>query len=92
MSDSSTVIVTDAATLRRLIRDAVREELGERPRDLRLLTPAEAGDRLGVSSRTVLKWAREEGMPHRELGPKLIRFVESEIVEWGARRDHREAG
>lgn len=93
----SAVIVTDLGTLERLIDRAVRRALDAhgpgRASDLRLLTPAEAGDRLGVSSRTVLKWARSEGMPHRELGPKVIRFVESEIVEWGARRDgEREAG
>lgn len=92
MSDDNPVIVTDYATLGRLINRAVRDALEEGAQPLRLLTPEEAGDCLRVSPRTVIKWARTEGLPHRDLGPKVIRFVESEIVEWRSNRDERKAG
>lgn len=78
------VVITDITTLRELIDGAVRKALEERERaELRLLTADEAGQRLGVSSATVLKWARRDGLPHRKLGGKEVRFVEAEIMEWG---------
>lgn len=91
MHDSLTgprVILMSPEELRALVAEAVRDALGRRE-DLRLLTPEEAATVLGVSTRTVLKWARSEGLPHRELGPKVVRFVESEITEWGARRPRK---
>ena len=83
------VIVVSPEDLRALVAEAVREAMGQREDSLRLLSPDEAGAVLGVTGRTVLKWAKNEGLPHRELGPKVVRFVESEILEWGARRPRK---
>ncbi|MEC7520121.1 MAG: helix-turn-helix domain-containing protein [Myxococcota bacterium] len=78
------VVITDMTTLRKLIAAAVREALEERKSaSLRLLTAEEAAERMGVGRETVLKWARRDGLPHRKLGGKEVRFVEAEIMEWG---------
>lgn len=87
--DAKFVVVTPEA-LRELLRDAVRDVLREAQAPaVRLISADEAAALLGVNKRTVLKWTKEEGMPHRELGPKTIRFVDSEIIAWGASRGRR---
>lgn len=86
MADRPVLIVTDEETLRRIVDEAVSEALRLRSAPPRLLTPDEAGERLGVTKRTILRWAREQHLPHRRLGPREVRFVEAEILGWNADR------
>lgn len=87
MSDSPVMIVVDEALIRRIIREEVERVLGREagPR-LRLLTADEVGERLGVDRRTVLRWAREEGLPSRRLGPREVRFAVEDVLEWSETR------
>ncbi len=85
VGDGRTVLLVDEATLRRIVSEAVSEALAERSSGLRLLTPAEAAEILGVNERTVLRWAKAGKLPYRELSSKVLRFVESEILAAGVR-------
>ena len=81
--EGNVVIVTDAETLTRIVDEAVRSALERAGRPpLKLLTPDEAGQLLGVNPRTLLRWVKTREIPHRQVGPKLVRFVESELVAW----------
>lgn len=81
------LLVTDEETLRRIIADEVKRALEAagktRPR---LLTADEVGERFNVDRRTVLKRAREQGLPSRRLGPREVRFAEAEVDEWAETR------
>jgi excisionase family DNA binding protein len=48
----------------------------------RLLTARTVADQFGVSSETVLRWARLGELPSIQLSNRAIRFVASEIEEW----------
>jgi excisionase family DNA binding protein len=41
---------------------------------MEILTKAEVAERLGVSSETVAKWAREKRIPEIRISPKVRRF------------------
>lgn len=47
----------------------------------RLLTAREVGERLGLSTETVLRWVRDGKLPGLTLG-RAIRFDEDEIEVW----------
>ena len=36
----------------------------------------------GVSTRTVRRWLKDAGIPHRRLGGKIIRFNIDEVNAW----------
>lgn len=80
------LVVIDEDTLRRIVAEAVTEALGARASGLRLLTPKEAGEVLGVGERTVLRWTKAGRLPYRELSPKVYRFVEAELRATGVRK------
>lgn len=87
--DAAAVIVVTPEELEAIVERAVRRALeaaGHEPPSARLLKPEEAGDRLGVTKTTILKWARKKGLPHRRLGDREVRFVEAEILEWNTAR------
>lgn len=44
--------------------------------------------RLGVSRGTVFRLMRE-GMPHKKLTPRTLRFDEDEVIAWIERRQQR---
>ncbi len=48
----------------------------------RLLTARTVADQFGVSTETVLRWARLGDLPSIQLSNRAIRFVKSEIEEW----------
>jgi len=48
---------------------------------VKLLTPEELGDMLGVSIHTIYQWTCKRQVPFIKIG-KLIRFPESEILAW----------
>lgn len=48
----------------------------------RLLTARTVADQFGVSTETVLRWARRGELPSIHLSNRAIRFVKSEIEEW----------
>lgn len=76
------------------VRGWMREELNEvlaghiGPK---LMTKYEAAEFLSCSPKTVLKYAREDGLPFRTLGDKEQRYVREELLEWTANRG-REGG
>ena len=47
----------------------------------RLLTAAELAERLALSTSTVLDWFEAGRLPGFKLG-RVVRFRESEVVEW----------
>ena len=48
----------------------------------RLLTGREVADQLGVSVKTILRWAGSGELPAIRLSNRAIRFRESEIDAW----------
>jgi excisionase family DNA binding protein len=52
----------------------------------RLLTGRVVAERLGVSTETVLRWARRGELPAVHLSTRAIRFPEDAIEEWIAER------
>ena len=52
----------------------------------RLLTAREVGDRLGVSTETVLRWTRRGDLPAFRLPGRGIRYRESDLDDWLALR------
>jgi excisionase family DNA binding protein len=48
---------------------------------VRLLTPEELGNVLGVSVHTIYQWTSKRQIPFMKVG-KLIRFSEMEIQKW----------
>lgn len=52
----------------------------------RLLTAREVGDRLGVSSETVLRWTRRGELPAIRLPGGAIRYRPDALEEWLANR------
>jgi excisionase family DNA binding protein len=48
----------------------------------RLLTARELAERLGVSTETVLRWARRGRLPAVYLSSRAIRFREADIDAW----------
>lgn len=51
-----------------------------------LLTARTVADRLGVSSETVLRWARRGQLPAIYLSNRAIRFPEDQLDAWLAQR------
>jgi excisionase family DNA binding protein len=63
------------------------------PPQPRLLTTAEAAQRLTVSTSTVRRWIREERLHAVRLGARLVRILESEVDAYIATIHHeRETG
>ena len=58
-----------------------------RPPPDRMLTTAEAAQRLGVCRRQVQRWASAGLLPARKYGRRCVRFRESDIVRFMARED-----
>jgi excisionase family DNA binding protein len=52
----------------------------------RLLTGREVADQLGVSTKTVLRWALDGRLPSIRLSNRAIRFRETELDAWLAQR------
>ncbi len=48
-----------------------------------LISAAEAAGLLGIHPVTILRWAREERIPHRRLGRK-VKFRVSDLNSWSS--------
>jgi excisionase family DNA binding protein len=48
----------------------------------KLLSIEELSRLLGITKSTLYSWTSKKIIPHRKLSPKLIRFEESEILDW----------
>ncbi len=48
----------------------------------RLLRIDEAARLLGVSSKTVRRWIKSDGLPAHRLGPRSPRIHEAELRDW----------
>lgn len=48
-----------------------------------------AADLLGVEPRTIRLWRRCRGLPHYKLTRKIVRFKESDLIQWA--ESHRVA-
>lgn len=49
---------------------------------VRPLSAAELAPQLGLHSGTLLRWAREDRIPHRRLSARKIVFIPSEVDAW----------
>jgi excisionase family DNA binding protein len=79
MSTQAMVLVTPAE-LEQLVRKCVREELGARPETV-YYTLAEAAKLLKLSTKTVLKRVKEDGLPGERLGHEW-RFEKTRLMSW----------
>jgi excisionase family DNA binding protein len=85
MGDAAKVIVIERDELRELVRDAVKEALGERrPTGAQAgyLELKEVADLLGVEPRTVRSYVRRDGLPVVRLGTQTMRFDRDELAAW----------
>jgi excisionase family DNA binding protein len=48
----------------------------------KLLSIGELSQLLGVTKATLYSWTSKKIIPHRKLSPKIIRFEETEILDW----------
>lgn len=60
--------IRDDPEARRLLADALRDELVDVPDHGRLLTPMEVAERIGVTPRTVNRWASEGRLDSVKVG------------------------
>ena len=51
-----------------------------------LLTAREVGERLGVSTETILRWTRRGELPGFRLPGGAVRYREAELEDWLERR------
>jgi prophage regulatory protein len=60
---------------------------------VRFLRLPEVLDRVGVTAVTIWRW-EQQGLfpPRRKIGPRLVGWVESEIVAWCAERPSNSSG
>ncbi len=54
--------------------------------DMTLLTARDVGERLNVSTETVLRWTRRGTLPGFRLPGGALRYQEAELAEWLAER------
>lgn len=93
---TSMMVVTLISALRAIVRDAVRDAVHDTtdaansnatPIHTReFLTAEQLAQRLGVSTRSVHRMVRRDGLPSHTIGPKLVRFLWSEVELWGMAR------
>jgi excisionase family DNA binding protein len=89
-NDPSTMLVTlTTEGLKRLVREAMDEAVagvaqGSGGREF--LTPEGLAERLGVCSKSIKTMVSRDGLPAHELGPRLQRFLWSEVEQWLLKR------
>lgn len=62
------------------------------PPPARYLTAREVAEQFGVSSETILRWARRGHLPSVHLSNRAIRFRQDELEEWAWERATPERG
>ena len=83
MVPSPTVIVCTPSELVEIVQAAVRHELEAwRPVDTEWLSLDDAAKVLNVCTKTVLRYARRQGLPGKSLPGGGWRFKRGEIEEW----------
>ncbi len=85
------VIVCEREELEALIEAAVRRVVDAQTPQRDLLTAKEAGVVLNVHHGTVLRWAREAGLPSHRIGAREVRFTRPELVQWAMERNSAQA-
>lgn len=80
---STPVVVVSREELDELIRKAVSDVVsGVAPRTREFLTQEQLAGRLGISQKSVQRMVNRDGLPVHELGPKLQRFLWTEVEQW----------
>ncbi len=64
-----------------LSRNALKEQSMEK-----LLSIEELSTLLGITKSTLYSWTSRKIIPHRKLGRRIVRFEESEIMDWLSRK------
>lgn len=81
--DTRMIVQLTAAELEEMFRRMLREAVtGMLPAAREFLTQEQLAKRLGISARSVQRMINRDGMPVHELGPKLQRFLWSEVEQW----------
>lgn len=83
MADSDPIVMLNVGQLRAVIGELLREQQTESPR---LLTTNEIAEALSVSPRSIANMVELQGLPARVLGPRVFRFVWSEVEAWSRAR------
>lgn len=81
-NDDKLAVTLTIADLRRLVRDAVQEVCPSGTPAREFLTAEQLADRLGVCTRSIKTMVSRDGLPTHLLGPRLVRFLWSEVEEW----------
>lgn len=58
---------------------------------MELITAKQLQEKLNVSRSTVYRW-RKEGMPHKKIGHKTIRYDLDKVMEWLEDKETGEGG
>jgi len=80
---SAVAIVLTEAELEALIDKRIA--LASRPAEKQVLTLNEVSELLDLSRKTVVKYMREEGLPHTSYG-RVSRFDRAAVLAWNAAR------
>lgn len=80
-NDNDMVVLT-SAELKRLIREAIEEAGGAAPPSREFLTAEQLAERLGVCTRSIKTMVSRDSLPTHTVGPRLVRFLWSEVEQW----------
>lgn len=85
-NDPDALLVTlTVGELKHVMREVMRESAGP-PASREFLTPDQLAARLGVHPKSVRTMVSRDGLPSHTLGPKLVRFLWSEVEQWALER------
>jgi excisionase family DNA binding protein len=76
------MIVMTSAELNELIRRAIGDAVGLTASPRVFLTPEQLAQRLGVCTKSVKTMVSRDGLPAHTVGPRMQRFLWSEVEEW----------
>ena len=85
MGEPAKVIMVTPDELEQLVRKAVREAMGAPANDAEFIETADVAKLLGVSTKSVSKYVRSEGLPAVKAGAHY-RFKRADVVAWLERR------
>lgn len=82
-ADDNLAITLTVKQLKAIVRESVREELGERASEpaKRYMDAADIATHFDVSRATVHNWIKHEGCPHKLRG-KILRFEIAAVEAW----------
>jgi len=85
--DNAMLVTLTRGELKALMREALQEVGGYAAAPSReFLTPEQLGQRLGVNPATLRTLVSRYGLPSHIIGPRLVRYLWSEVEQWLMKR------